>query len=129
MRTVNVNKAELLASVTANRDGHRTQFEEALDGWYKAVIKRLEQTLDNAKANKIQDVRIILPRPSDHTSDYDRVIEMLKMSVDDVVQLTETEFAQFVQDDWGWKDQWLVSNSSYSSSIYETASASGLIND
>lgn len=43
--------------------------------------------------------------PEDHTDEYDQLLEMLAMSVDDEVELTAQEFAQYVRDDWSWKHQ------------------------
>lgn len=127
MKTVNVDKARLREIVARNRDTHRAQFEESLDGWHRAAIAELDRLLTDAKANRINRVYVNLPRPEDHTLDYDRVLEMLDMSVDDVVELSEQEFAHFVQDNWGWKNQWLISNSGYSTSVSASATASGLV--
>jgi hypothetical protein len=38
---------------------------------------------------------------------------MMEWSQDDTVALTQSQFKQYVQDDWGWKDQWLTSNTAY----------------
>ena len=39
---------------------------------------------------------------------------MLEMDLNDEQELSEGEFAQYVQDDWGWRGQLLASNSPYS---------------
>jgi hypothetical protein len=56
---------------------------------------------------------ISLPMPEDHTDDYERAIKMLDLDVREDIELTEQEFAQYVLDDWGWKDQWTTTNSAY----------------
>ena len=43
----------------------------------------------------------------------DRRIQMLEMDIDPNVILSEQEFAQYVQDDWGWRKQWTTTNSVY----------------
>lgn len=48
---------------------------------------------------------INLAEPVDHTSDYERVIMMLEMSVDDTVVLNAGEFDQYVRDVWSWSYQ------------------------
>jgi hypothetical protein len=53
--------------------------------------------------------------PVDQTREYNKVIRMLEMSTEDVIELQEHEFSQYVLDDWGWKGQFLASNSAYSS--------------
>jgi len=47
---------------------------------------------------------INLAEPTDHTSDYDPVIMMLKMSVDDTILLDAAEFDSFVRDLWAWSN-------------------------
>ncbi|MBA2774756.1 MAG: hypothetical protein H0U36_12045, partial [Nocardioidaceae bacterium] len=35
--------------------------------------------------------------------DYDRVLTMAEMSVEDVIELTADDFAMYVMDQWHWK--------------------------
>ena len=45
--------------------------------------------------------------------DYDRAIGMLEMSIDNEVEITSLEFQHYIQDDWGWKNSFLLSNTKY----------------
>jgi hypothetical protein len=54
-----------------------------------------------------------MPEPVDHTSDYDRVIAMLNMSVDSEIELDEDQFECFVLDQWGWSAKAMHTNMSY----------------
>ena len=113
---VTVQKEELLTAIRKNRDTHRASFLEAQKGYRDTVIKALDQTLAEAREGQ----RFILERitalimPQEHTSDYDRVIRMLEMSVADQVTVTEQQFSQYVLDDWGWKKQFVTTNARYS---------------
>ena len=49
MERVKVNKAELLKILETNRGKHRQIFEEACDGYQKAVVRDLESQLKRAK--------------------------------------------------------------------------------
>ena len=113
MDTITVKKSDLLEVLRKNRESHRAEFEKALEGWHKTVLKTLEDSLADAKAGKWRQMLINLPRPEDHTTDYDRRIQMFEMDVNPTVELDEQEFATFVQDDWGWRRQWTLSNSVY----------------
>lgn len=113
MDQIKVLKKDLLKVLRENKATHRTNFETALDGWYKTCVIELERLLAEAKAGKQKQVILNLPRPEDHTAEYDRHIQMLEMDIEDTVELDIQEFSQFVQDDWGWKRQWTTSNSSY----------------
>jgi hypothetical protein len=59
------------------------------------MVGRVEAVCDAIKS-------IDLVQPRDHTSDYDRVIMMLEMSVDDTIVLDANEFDQYVRDVWAW---------------------------
>jgi hypothetical protein len=114
MDSIKVKKAALLKILRKNRAEHRQIFEEAIEGYRKAVIKEFEHRLNEIKAGKKIDVIIRLQQPQDQTKDYDRVIGMLEMSVDDVVELDEQSYKQYVMDDWSWTNNFLSSNSTYS---------------
>jgi len=90
-------------------------FLKALDGYQATVIKTLEAMLDDAKKGIRYTTTKQLVQPVDQTREYDRVIRALEMSVDTNIELTEDEFSQYVMDDWSWKHQFLMSNSTYTS--------------
>jgi hypothetical protein len=110
MKEVTVNKQELLTILRQNRADHRAIFEEALDGFARTAERLLQQRLDLLRAGQRRTVQVILPVPEDHTTDYDRAIKMVEMSVGDTLTLAERDFAQYVMDDWGWQREF-ISNS------------------
>lgn len=118
MRPVRVNKRAVVLALMENRKTHRQIFEEALEGYKKEVIEQLEKHLGEVKSGKPKRTYISIPFPEDHTGDYDDAIEMLEMSVDDVIELDAETFKAFYKDDWGWKNQFLMSNSGYSRTAY-----------
>jgi len=67
------------------------------------VIAELEEMLVDARESDEFRLHINLPRPEDHTKDYDRVIGMLNVSEDDLVVITSREFQQYYEDEWTWK--------------------------
>jgi hypothetical protein len=117
MRTVKVKAVDLLKILKLNRAGHRENYEKAFDGYRKECIRVLEQNLNLLKEGKKQAVQFSEIPPDDHTEDYDRVIAMLEMSVDKTIELTASDFAQYVQDNWVWKHSWTASNSKYSEAL------------
>lgn len=113
MKTVRVGRDELLGKLRENRSAHRDLFLEAQKGYRVAVISELDQMLAEARAGSPIRRGIALPEPQDHTDDYDTVISMLEMSVDSDVELSHSEFSQYVRDDWSWKAMAMHVNSSY----------------
>lgn len=116
MQTIMVHKEKLLEVLRKNREGHRKIFEEALDGYRKEVVKRLDEQLARAKAGKRVYLAFQIVEPQNQTKDYDRAIGMLEMSIDDEISLSESDFRNYVMDDWNWKHQFLSSNAMYSGS-------------
>jgi hypothetical protein len=113
MGTVTVNRQKLLETVLMNRRAHRQEFESACVGYREEAIKHLEEMLTEAKQGKRIRRAIGLVEPMDQTKDYDRIIKMLEMSVDENIELTQGEFAQYVMDDWAWKGQFISSTMAY----------------
>ena len=120
MDSVKVDRVKLLETIRENREKHRTVFLEAIEGYKEAVIEALEKRLTDAKKNKRVSHIIQLVQPMDQTKEYDKIIRMLEMSIEQNIELSDREFAQYVMDDWTWKHQFLVSNSGYSKSASDT---------
>lgn len=114
MKNMKFAVADLQSTITKNRETHRQIFLEAQDGYRKAMIAELDTRLNEARADKKISRVAFLPEPADHTRDYDRILTMLEMCSETHVELNEDEFGQYVMDDWGWKRQFLLSNSAYS---------------
>lgn len=114
MRSVKIAKAELLAVIEKNRDAHRKIFLEAQVTYREQAIKELDAMLEEAKNGKRIRREVTLEEPIDQTREYDSAILMLKMSTDDIIELTHMEFQQFVEDRWTWKQAFLHSNRKYS---------------
>lgn len=123
MKSIKVKRSELLSALQENREKHRTIFLEAQVGYREQAIKELDAMLAEAKAGKRIRRSVMLTEPQDQTADYDRAIRMMEMSQDELIELSETDFAQYVLDDWQWKRQFLHSNRAYS------ATATGLLED
>lgn len=105
MQSTRIQKEKLREIVQRNRDAHRGEFEKALGEYKKAVIHYLEKQIKSAEKGRLVDNYISIPQPQDHTVDYDQVLEMLDLSVDDTITLTYRDFSQYVRDDWGWKGE------------------------
>lgn len=111
---------ELLEKVKANRAKHNAIFREALDGYKERALELLQDHINRIEAGKVEKVQVILPQPVDHTKDYDRVIgllEMTKRAGTEKLDLNQREFAQYVQDEWDWKDEFISTNVMYAASL------------
>lgn len=146
MRKTTVNKQELLTKVRANYEQHKKDYEEAFNGYKKESVNLLK-----ARANALNDTFTTLAKrveaadmkngdkpvpllvsnslisftelkvPVSHAKDYEQVITMLEMSVDDKITLESDEFACFVMDDWDWKAEFKQVTNLYKSSTTYSA--------
>ena len=123
MDEVTVRKDELLETVRANRDTHRGVFEAALEGWKSEALRTLNNKVPDLEAGRLPALQWMVQAPEDHTRDYDKVIKMLEMSVDDEITLSQAEFTMYVMDQWAWRNQWVTSNSRFSETVAATYGA------
>lgn len=124
---VTVDKAELLAVLRKNLEEHKKMFDEARAGYIEAAIKRLDAKLGKLKAGHITSLHFDLYVPTDHSGDYETIIGMLEMSQDDTIALSFEQYRMYVEDDWQWARNWLVSNSGYSMSSRSKAAEKGYL--
>lgn len=117
MKNLKFDKQEVLNKLRANRANQEKIFLEAQEGFKEAVIRELELMLEAARKGKAISRYLNLVEPVNQLKDYDRAIAMLEMAIDKEIELDEKQFAQYMQDDWQWKQQFLVANSVYSSSL------------
>src|SRR6267142_6362455 len=113
MHTVRVKRTDLLEKIKTNREGHRALFLKAQEGYRLDVIAELEQHLKDARERKKISRTLSLPEPQDHTEDYDSVIAMLEMSVEEIIELDAGSFQQYVLDKWIWKRATDITNMTY----------------
>jgi hypothetical protein len=113
MNAVKVKREDLLTKVRANREAHRELFLKAQEGYRKLVIEELNKMLADARAGLPIKRSVSLTEPSDHTKDYDRVVAMLEMSVDETITLEAHDFDQYVMDNWDWSRFALSTNTAY----------------
>jgi hypothetical protein len=117
-----VKKDELLGIVQANRETHRAVYLDAVEGYRVRALALLEhENQVMSGTGKPKELRILLNRPEDHTAEYDRIIKGLQMDTRDEIPLPERLFAQFVMDQWDWKDSWLRISSRYAAASTQKA--------
>lgn len=108
-----IKKDELLEILRENRENHMAEFEQAVEGYRKLREKQLEEQLADIRAGRLREKWQTLPVPFNQQKDYDRVIRLIELDISDTVTLNEGEVAQYVMDDWQWKQNFTASNSYY----------------
>lgn len=115
MREVKVKRDELLAKVRENRTKHIDEYDDAVAGYKDAALAAINKGVAKLRAQvadleagetlQLSAVLFDLAVPQNHAKDYDQVIAMLEMCVDEELTIRSDEFACYVMDDWGWKDE------------------------
>jgi hypothetical protein len=112
---LSVPRAELLSRLVDNRKTHRAIFDEAVEGYRREAVKQLRRHIVRIRAGGLEKVYVSLPVPEEHTGDYDAIIGLIEMAVEDNIPLTDDDYRSYVLDDWDWKRQFITSNAYYSS--------------
>jgi hypothetical protein len=111
---VTVKKSDLLEALTKNRETHSREYKEAFEGYKIAFVQEAVKLLEKAKSGEFDKTAITCKPPQDHTKDYDRVIRMLQMSTADEWTVSESQFTQYVLDEWSWQQEFTTSKMRYS---------------
>ena len=115
-RTFEVEVEELLTHLRENRGKHAAIVEEAQVGFRKAIIAQLDAMMSRAKAGKTVNMHLGLTVPTSHTDQFDNAIGLLEMTQRagaTKVEITSTEYKNYVQNQWSWSQQFSTSNSGY----------------
>lgn len=113
MNQITVSKSNLALTLKTNRDNHRAFYEEAVEVYRKEAARLAKEQAELMLRGEIKAVRVSIPVPEDHTEDYNRIIAMLEWSIGDTFELSEQDFSQYVNDDWGWKASFAANTMSY----------------
>lgn len=117
MQKVKVNKQELLTVIRENRTKHIAEYDSASKIFIQDAIEKLQAMLDTAKTKNKIIQSLGLTEPQSYVSSYDTAIKMLEMSTDDIIELSQQEFVQYVEDQWGWKQSFSTVTSTYNNKM------------
>ncbi len=114
MRTVKIRKSELIEAITKNRSIHIDEYVKASEGYRDYMVCELGKAIDRLKSGENIELRFDYDKPpKDHAKEYDTALKMLSMSVEDEIELYDSEFKSLVLDDWEWQHAWKLGNSKY----------------
>lgn len=114
-QSVNVNRKELIGFIKANRQEHIDEYNQAYSDYQAKVVNELKKALERARNGDFSKVSVNVTPPETHEADYDDVIEMLEMSVDENINLDRDSFKSYVKNIWRWTQMFKTLNASYKS--------------
>lgn len=146
MREVKVNRLDLLEKIRTNREKHILEYKEAVANYKRLAINEIARRTKSAKMEITETAGLVIAKvermtkddiqqgpgdvitllktiqfnlrvPISHEKDYNQVISMLEMSVDEQLSVRSDEFACYVMDDWEWKQDFMQMSSSYKAMV------------
>jgi len=108
-------KDKVLEKLRTNKSKHVAEYDLAMKEYWKALESKLESMIERARSHKFDnnDFHIRLGVPQNHEEQYDTNIEMLEMTSETEITLTEVEFRQFIRDEWDWMGDFKATVASY----------------
>lgn len=123
MKPTRIPWEKLLRIVKTNRENHIEALKISFKGWRDETLTQALHIANTAEAvmgekqtsiDMIQrEVAKLDKPPVSHLRDYDRLIKMIELTDEEHIELTEQEFDQYVNDEWSWKQNFMLSNSKY----------------
>lgn len=122
MEAVNVKRDNLIAKIEANRAKHLRTYEVAIKAWRQKLadaLRKYANRISEARSKVLRgkDLPPIpaphLPKPTKFLAEYDRVLGMLRMSVEQIVKLDASDYDRYILDKWDWSEMFANSTVSY----------------
>ena len=120
MMKVTVNCQDLIDKLRVDREAHVDLYQRAMEKYrgklielFEEKVEKLRNTADPVTGLDDFDVYVRLPRPEEHTEDYDSAISMLEWHEGDTIELEQHQFNELVLGQWGWHKSFTSNTTSY----------------
>lgn len=113
MNNVKMKKDDLLVIIKQNRRSYIEDLRKAEAEFLSSTAAELERILRELNTKKLDAVHLNVHSPTDHTSEYDSVIRKLELTVLDEIELSDTDFTNFVENKWTFVRQLEAVRASY----------------
>jgi methionine synthase II (cobalamin-independent) len=113
MKTIKVNKFDLLTKLRENLEKHVSDYSKAIKKYYDDLADALLETSREETPDLSKLWQEFNDKPRSYENEYKKTIEMVEWSVDDLLELDQTEFSCYILDNWTWKASFTTSNAKY----------------
>lgn len=97
-RTIKVNKQQLIDKIKENKKNHVEEYAKAVLAYKEEALKQLANLTQKVNEGAL-DIKLNLITPIDNSVNYDKIVEMFEWEVDKEVELEQSEFLEYVQDE------------------------------
>ena len=111
-RTIKVKKIDLIDKIRKNKIKHCEMYVLAVEAYKKEAdyqLKKLRRDLNSGN----MDLNLRLITPDNKSGNYDKLITMFEMEVEEFVELTQAEFNEYIHDETEFAMSVMVSNTMY----------------
>ena len=116
-QTVNVSRRDLLEALELNLEKHKKAYAQAVINYRKALQVDLTAALIQANDpnSQLSKIKVEFNHPVSYANQYQKAIDMLKLSVDETINIDSDSFFAYFKDEWSWKSGFDLANSIYAS--------------
>lgn len=111
-RTIKVNKQKLIDKIIENKAAHIISYDKAVIAYKVEALKQLAELTEKVEGGDMT-VRLNLTTPIDNKENYDKIIDMFEWEVEEEVELEQSEFTEYVQDETEFARNAFMSNTMY----------------
>lgn len=119
MNEFRMRKNDVLAALRKNLAKHDHIYQEAIEQYRRDAIKRLKDSLKQAKNPDAPLFQVSslydLDPPKSIREEFEEVIQMLEMCIDDEISLSKQQVREWVRGKMRGMNDFIVSNAKYSS--------------
>lgn len=116
-RKITVERKALIATLKANLEKHKADYQEALSEYHAQLLKDLAkaQKLVKKTVNPVdlKNFKLANKFPENHENDYEEIIGMLEQSVEDTIVIDSEAYRAYYMDNWAWKTSFVALKNSY----------------
>lgn len=111
-RKVKIKKADLISKITDNKAAHIEEYEKAVEAYREEAKKQLKSLLSKIKRGEL-GIRLELVTPVNRVQDFEKLLTMFNWEVEEIIEVTESEFDEYVNDNTASARSAKFSNATY----------------
>lgn len=112
-KSVNVDRKDMIQAIKAGLKIHEKEYNEAFEEYKAKVLSEYDRLHKMIKDGDFSNTKIDITPPADHKQDYLDVIEMMEVSVDQIISLDLEAYKAYYKNQWTWSRVFAATRASY----------------
>lgn len=105
MNTIIVQRSKLIEIIEKNKISHQEKYNEAEKLYFekkKSLLEKCLLAMENGKDPSLTEL-LNLTKPVSQVNEYEKIIRMLKLHIEENIDLDLHDYEKYVEDNWSWK--------------------------